>query len=135
MKAVSVLPIPSFADGTPFGRCPTFIVVRGIIFYDMEGYKGILEPNKSLRYKKHGWFMLAFAKGDWGVIEHMQMATGGTKRPILIPSKKRIYIHRGEWRLTDVNYQSFHDHFNEEYVARLREKSTRRVQPHETLVA
>lgn len=123
MTAVSVLPLPilNFPDGTVWAHCPSFIVVRGVIQYGLGGFNGILEPGQSIHYKKHGWFGYAFAKHDWGVIEHMQMATGGTKRPILIPPQKRVYIHRGQWRLLDVNYQSYLDS-HEQYVARIRSK-------------
>jgi hypothetical protein len=55
-------------------------------------------------------------------------------RPILIPPKKRIYIHRGQWRLDDVNYQSFHDHYNDEFVKAWRSEATRREQQHASCV-
>lgn len=116
MKAVIVFPF--FSDGTHVSDCPAFLIVRGIIHYTQGGFHGTLQVGTSLRYKKHGWFMYAFAKDDWGVIEHMQMATGGTKRPIFIPPRKWLYVHRGEWCLRDVcNYESFVAHYSAEASA------------------
>lgn len=115
MTAVSVFPFPGFSDGTYFIDCPAFLVIKGVIHYDQGGFHGALQAGVSLRYRKHGWFMYAFAKDDWGVLEHMQMATGGTKRPIFIPPRKRLYVHRGQWHLTDIyGYENLVAHYSAE---------------------
>ena len=90
---------------------PSFIVVNGNVHYFMNGSWSILEPGTSLRYRKHGWYKIAFVRDDHGIIDHMQMATGGTKRPIFIPPKKRVTISKGQFLIAEVRYESFQKAF------------------------
>jgi hypothetical protein len=84
---------------------PSFLVVRGIVFFSLGGFEGRLLVGEERRWRKHGMFRVEYAEDSYAIIHH-ELPWGRVVK-VFIPSKFRCYISGGGWVLTEVNYQSF----------------------------
>lgn len=90
-------------------RVPTFLVVHGRVQHIQGSRYSVLDGGDFVSYMKHGTFVMEYVGDSYAVISHHFVANGWLSevKKIFIPPTKRIYISRGIWHITGVNYPSF----------------------------
>ncbi len=83
---------------------PSFIVVRGNVFFYMGGCHYLL-PKEGKTWTRHGGFKTLYVDEDFALIEHTFGDKG--KMPIFIPPKRRMSASSGRFVYTKVNHDSF----------------------------
>ena len=98
---------PSVTDPCFGIRVPMFLTVYGHVIHTIamnKTFETVLDPNKVVRYKRHGSYELIYAGEDHAVIKHTTLS--GKVMHLFVPEQKWLAVSNGSYKVEEVYYPS-----------------------------